>query len=124
MLCTIVSDRQLNVTVQSVGEITILLSWTEHVFLDDTVLYYQVMTYCMILMYSVGDYVVDSMCDIGVCRLTKIDVIMVYFSQSYGLVPHKVSLQHKHSSTMQLLLSVEICSLVIESGSIGLIGGR
>jgi len=56
MLCTIVSDRQLNVTVQSVGETTIMLSWTEIVLMDDTVLYYQVMTYCMILMHSVGNY--------------------------------------------------------------------
>ena len=82
MLCTVVSDRQLNITVQSVGETTIMLSWTELVLMDDTVLYYQVITYCMILMYSIGDYVVYSMCDIGVCRLTKVDVIMVYFSHS------------------------------------------
>ena len=29
MLCTIVSDSQLNITVQSVGETTVMISWTD-----------------------------------------------------------------------------------------------
>jgi len=43
ILCTVVSDKQLNITVQSVGETTIMLSWTTLVLMDDAVVYYQVM---------------------------------------------------------------------------------
>ena len=43
MLCFVVSDIPLNVTLQSVSNTTIMLSWIDLILMDDTVSYYQVM---------------------------------------------------------------------------------